>query len=121
GPSDDDVISFSSLEEASPGEIVPRADSDLAALMYTGGTTGRAKGVMLAHENLWFCAKSSNEATYVPGMNRVIVPLPLSHAFGLIVTVVSLHGAEPGAGFLMRWFDPVEWLGLVQEMKPARG
>ena len=121
GSDEEGVVSLSSLEQASPGEIVPRADSDLAALMYTGGTTGRAKGVMLAHDNLWFCAKSSNEATYMPGLNRVIVPLPLSHAFGLIVTVVSLHGDEPGEGFLMRWFDPQEWLRLTQEMKPARG
>ena len=121
GPVEDGVVSFTALEEASPGEIVPRQDSDLAALMYTGGTTGRAKGVMLAHENLWFCAKSSNEATFRPGLNRILVPLPLSHAFGLIVAVVGLHGEEPAEGFLMKWFDPQEWLRLTQEMKPARG
>ena len=121
GPEHDGVVSLGSLEDATPGEIVTRADSDLAALMYTGGTTGRAKGVMLSHENLWFCAKSSNEASFVSGVSRVLVPLPLSHSFGLIVTVISLHSQEPGTGVLMRWFDPVEWLRLAHELKVQRG
>ena len=121
GPEQDGVISLASLEDAAPGSIVARDDSDLAALMYTGGTTGRAKGVMLSHENLWFCAKSSNEASFVPGVSRVLVPLPLSHSFGLIVSVISLHSVEAGTGVLMRWFDPVEWLRLTQELKCQRG
>ncbi len=84
---------FSSLEQADPLEIEPLADDDLAALMYTGGTTGRAKGVMLTHA----------------GLRR------LSHAFGLLVTVVGLHSREPGRSVLMRWFEPSEWLELAQE------
>ncbi|MGH3118470.1 MAG: AMP-binding protein, partial [Gaiellales bacterium] len=40
GDEQDGVISLSSLEKAAPGEIVERDDNDLAALMYTGGTTG---------------------------------------------------------------------------------
>ena len=52
GPEQEGVIPLASLEDTAPGEIVPRADSDMAALMYTGGTTGKAKGVMLSHENL---------------------------------------------------------------------
>lgn len=120
GPEQDGVVSLGSLEDAAPGEIVARADADLAAVMYTGGTTGRAKGVMLSHENLWFCAKSSNEASFVSGVSRVLVPLPLSHSFGLIVTVISMHSQEAGTGVLMRWFDPVEWLRLAQELKVQR-
>ncbi len=121
GPEQAGVISLASLEDAAPGEIVIRDDSDLAALMYTGGTTGRAKGVMLSHENLWYCGKSADEASFVPGVKRVLVPLPLSHSFGLIVSVVSLHTKEPGDGILMKWFDPVEWLRLSQDMKVQRG
>lgn len=117
GPEQEGVIPLSSLEDATPGEIVMRADTDLAALMYTGGTTGQAKGVMLSHENLWWAGKWSREASHVEGVTRNLVPLPLSHSFGLIVTVVGFHSDEPGDAVLMTWFDPTGWLELVQEFK----
>ena len=72
--------------------------------MYTGGTTGRAKGVMLSHENLWFAGKAGHDAGYVPGIVRSLTALPLSHAFGLLVTVVGFHVREPHSSVLMRWF-----------------
>ena len=115
GDSGDDVIALSSLEQASAGSIVDRNDDDLAALMYTGGTTGRAKGVMLSHENLYFAGKSAQEGSYAPGITRMMVPLPLAHSFGLIVTIVGYHSVEPHLSVLQRWFDAVNWLELVQE------
>ena len=48
----DGTISLAELEAAPAGAIVPRDDGDLAALLYTGGTTGQAKGVMLSHAAL---------------------------------------------------------------------
>ena len=117
GPEQEGVIPLASLETAEPGEIVTRADDDLAALMYTGGTTGKAKGVMLTHANLWWAGKYSYENSHVPGIDRTLVPLPLSHSFGLIVTVVGLHHEDPGEVVLMTWFDPTGWLELVHEHK----
>ncbi|MGZ4317196.1 MAG: AMP-binding protein, partial [Gaiellaceae bacterium] len=46
GDAEDGVLSLAALEEPSRRELVPRADDDLAALIYTGGTTGASKGVM---------------------------------------------------------------------------
>jgi long-chain acyl-CoA synthetase len=119
-PGDGRAVSTTALGQAEPGPIVPRANEDLAALMYTGGTTGRAKGVMLSHENLWICGKSSTDGSFVPGTTRAIVPLPLSHAFGLITTIVGLHSTEPPLGVIMRWFDPSTLLHLVQEHRIQR-
>lgn len=114
--------SYAELEAADPlVEVVDRADDDLAALMYTGGTTGRAKGVMLTHRNLWSCARSAHEASYVPGLTGGIAALPLSHAFGLIVSVIALHSPEPGRSVMMRWFEPETWLALSAEHRMPRG
>jgi long-chain acyl-CoA synthetase len=117
GDEEDGVMALSSLESAEPGDIVPRSDSDLAALMFTGGTTGRAKGVMISHENLWHAGKAGQELSHTPGLNRTIVPLPLSHSYGLLVTVVGLHSVEPEHAFVQRWFDGQNFLDLVQEHK----
>jgi long-chain acyl-CoA synthetase len=117
GEEEDGVISMSSLETAAPGDIVPRADEDLSALMYTGGTTGRAKGVMLSHLNWWHAGKAGFEASHVPGINRTLVCLPLSHSFGLLVSVVGLHRTQKQTTILQRWPDANEMLPLLAEHK----
>ena len=106
---------FSWLEQADPEPIVSRSGSDPAALLYTGGTTGRAKGVLLSHENLWFAGRSGHDAGHVPGVVRGLLALPLSHAYGLLVTVVGFHAVEQHPSVLMRWFDPERYLELAQE------
>jgi long-chain acyl-CoA synthetase len=115
------VLPLASLEASEPIEIVERDDSDLAALLYTGGTTGRAKGVMLSHENLWRCGRSAQQASRISGVNRHIIPLPLSHAFGLIVAIVGMHGDEPNVSVLQRWFDPTGFLEQVQAHRVQSG
>jgi len=111
----DTVVPLSDLEDADPAPLVDRADADLAALMYTGGTTGQAKGVMLSHENIWRAGAASHQAGYIPGINRSLVSLPLSHSFGLLVTAVGMHAVEPGVAVLMRWFEPTSFLALCAE------
>jgi len=105
-------------EELEAGNELPVADrdgSDLAALLYTGGTTGRSKGVALSHASLDAAGAAAAEAAYSPGRNVGLLPLPLAHAYGLLVTVGGLHAREAGRSVLMRWFDPVGFLTLVQE------
>ena len=88
--------------------------------MYTGGTTGRAKGVMLSHRNLYYCSRSAHEASQADGITRVLTPLPLSHAYGMIVTLVGYHATEQALGVLQRWFDPAEFLALAQQHRIER-
>jgi long-chain acyl-CoA synthetase len=108
-------IPFEALEDGAPGAVVDRGDDDLAALLYTGGTTGRSKGVMLTHANLCHAGASSRAVTHVEGLTRAIVPLPLSHAYGVLGSVGRLHATEPLSAVLMRWFDAAGWLALAQE------
>jgi long-chain acyl-CoA synthetase len=120
GGNDPRLLDFGDLESAEERPRVERGDRDLAALMYTGGTTGRAKGVALSHDNLWSCAKSAWETSYVPGLTRMLVPLPLSHAYGMIVTVVGMHAVEPGLAIVQRWFDPGDWVSLAEQWRAER-
>jgi long-chain acyl-CoA synthetase len=106
GDGADAPVALDALLAADPASIVDRADDDLAALLYTGGTTGRAKGVMLTHEALWHAGRIGYEATADDHLRRTLVPLPLSHSFGLLVTVTGQHAPEPGTAVLLRWFVP---------------
>jgi long-chain acyl-CoA synthetase len=109
------VLALGDLEQASPGEIVPRADDDLAALMYTGGTTGRAKGVMLSHANLWFTGGAVQKAAHVDGVSRSLMTLPLSHSYGILVTISGMHTPERPVTVLLRWFEPRLFLQMIAE------
>jgi long-chain acyl-CoA synthetase len=109
------MVPLASLEGADPGPIVERSDDELAALLYTGGTTGRAKGVMLSHSNLDFTGAAAQSSAHVPGVNRGLATLPLSHAYGLLVTIAAMHSPERGVAVLMRWFDPTAFLESIAE------
>ncbi|MGZ6826843.1 MAG: class I adenylate-forming enzyme family protein, partial [Mycobacteriales bacterium] len=111
----DGGTSWEELESGEELALVDRAPEDLAALLYTGGTTGRSKGVALTHAGLDAAGFAASEAAYSPGRNSMLLPLPLAHAYGLLVTVAGLHSREPGTSYLMRWFDPASWIGLVEE------
>ncbi|MBW3618597.1 MAG: long-chain fatty acid--CoA ligase [Proteobacteria bacterium] len=86
------------LEQEAPGPVVGRADDDLAALLYTGGTTGRSKGVALTHAGLDAAGAAAHAVAYSPGRNRGLLPLPLAHVYGLMVSVSGLHAVEQGRG-----------------------
>jgi long-chain acyl-CoA synthetase len=108
-------LSFNELESGDEGSLVDRDPTDLAALLYTGGTTGESKGVMLTHNAMSAAAWAAVSSTYSPDLSVTLSPLPLSHAYGLLISTLSLHAPDPGTSVLMRWFDPVGWLELAQE------
>jgi long-chain acyl-CoA synthetase len=116
-----EIVPLGSLETADPAPIAARTDDDLAALLYTGGTTGRAKGVMLSHANLHFSGRSAHDVAHVPGVNRAIATLPLSHSYGILVTIAAMHSSEQGIAVLLRWFDPQAFLELIAEHRLQLG
>jgi malonyl-CoA/methylmalonyl-CoA synthetase len=69
---------------------VPRQAGDLAAILYTSGTTGRSKGAMLTHENLASNAKTLQQAWHWQTGDVLLHALPLFHVHGLFV---ASHGA----------------------------
>ena len=109
------VLDFGQVEAAVPGSIADRSGTDLAALLYTGGTTGRSKGVPLTHANLFWCGWAANQNSVRFNVNTGVLPLPLAHAYGLLVFCIGLHRDEGARTILMRWFDPAGWLKLAEE------
>src|SRR3954471_4649647 len=66
-------------------ETVPRANDDLAAILYTSGTTGRSKGAMLTHDNLASNSLSLVEYWRFTDKDVLIHALPIYHTHGLFV------------------------------------
>ena len=84
---------------------VPRQADDLAAILYTSGTTGRSKGAMLTHGNLLSNARVLKDYWAWKQGDVLIHALPIFHVHGLFV---ALHGALLNGSkmFWMAKFDP---------------
>ncbi|MGH6859860.1 MAG: malonate--CoA ligase, partial [Phyllobacterium sp.] len=89
-----------------------RTADDLAAILYTSGTTGRSKGAMLTHGNLLSNALTLRDHWRFTPEDRLIHALPIFHTHGLFVAtnVVLVSGASM---FLLAKFDPAEILALM--------
>ena len=57
--------------------------NDYAYLIYTSGTTGKPKGIAITHANILFSTKNIVDILQYKKSDREILPLPLSHSFGL--------------------------------------
>ena len=90
----------------------PLADR-VAALVYTSGTTGQPKGVMLTHRNLLFIARVSGRLRELHPGDRFYAVLPFSHILGLAgVLLGSL--CYGGTVYLTARFDPAATLLALQ-------
>ena len=77
-------------------DIVTLGERDLAAILYTSGTTGRSKGAMLTHRNLASNAETLVSSWHFSAEDRLIHALPIFHTHGLFVAcnVTLMAGAS---------------------------
>ena len=90
------VWSKNALEAAPMREIAARRADDLAAILYTSGTTGRSKGAMITHRNLASNAITLHQVWgFQPG-DVLLHALPLFHVHGLFVAchLALLNGSK---------------------------
>ena len=112
------TIAFSSIVHDSDQnlEIEPEAGNDIAAILYTGGTTGLPKGAMLTHDNLLSNVNSVNQALSLKASDRVITVLPMFHSFG--ATVGFLAPVAAGACVIaLPQFAPAETCQIIEQEK----
>ncbi|WP_347137945.1 malonyl-CoA synthase [Paracoccus sp. SSK6] len=120
-----DASGQGSLTDAAAGApadfaTVPRKADDLAALLYTSGTTGRSKGAMLTHGNLVSNTTALREAWHYTADDVLIHALPIFHTHGLFVaTNVTLFS---GASMIfLPKFDPDRIIALMDRATVLMG
>lgn len=114
-----DAVSYRKLMQQSSDilETVETEDDDLACLLYTAGTTGRPKGVMLTHHALYSNAKMQFETLNPSRDNINITSLPLSHSYGVASMNSSfLSGVKT---VLLKWFNLEQFFKAVEKYRPT--
>ncbi len=113
--SPDGILHYEDLTAYEPADDVVAADDDLAGLFYTGGTTGRSKGVMLTHTNLVANALNAVAGIGFNGDTAYIHCGPMFHlADGASTFGVTMVG---GRHTFVPRFEPVEVLANIQAEK----
>ena len=112
------VEDFATLPPSSTFHPPSSSESDLAALLYTSGTTGHPKGAMLTHGNFLHNIASCITALDVRADDRIIVALPQFHSF--MFTIGTLLPLVSGATIvLLKTLHPFK--NVLEEIARHRG
>jgi long-chain acyl-CoA synthetase len=101
------------LEVAPELSFLECDEGDLAGLFYTGGTTGKAKGVMLSHRNLVANSTHLQSVWAFEPATRWLVAAPLFHAAGSLAVLATEWQA--GHQVVLGSFDPAVALDVIAE------
>jgi len=93
-------------------QTVQRQTDDIASILYTSGTTGKSKGAMLTHGNLYSNARALQHAWAWRADDVLLHSLPLFHVHGLFISchVALLSGSRM---IFLPKFDPVQILRYI--------
>jgi fatty-acyl-CoA synthase len=116
GPLDgaDDYPALADQFEAQPLEAAHVGPDEISALVYTGGTTGKPKGVMAAARSGAYMTMIQMCEWEFPDELRMLVATPLSHAAAAMFVPTLLKG---GAMYAMAGFSAEEFFGMIEKHK----
>ncbi len=107
------------IELDAPEKTATPAEDELASILYTSGTTGNSKGVMLSHRNIVFDAAACRSIIKTFPRDRFLSILPLAHSYectiGLVIGV--LNGAS--IAYLDRPPSPAALLPALKLVRPT--
>jgi acyl-CoA synthetase (AMP-forming)/AMP-acid ligase II len=116
----DDMMYYEDIiNESSPDEVVAEIDEkDTTILMYTAGTTGFPKGVMLSHNSFTGYVLENVTPPDPDIEEKNILTVPLYHVAGIQAMMAAIYGARTLV--MERQFEPEEWMTLVETEKANR-
>jgi acyl-CoA synthetase (AMP-forming)/AMP-acid ligase II len=110
----EDMITSSPADEV----VTEINDDDTTILMYTAGTTGQPKGVMLSHNSFAIYVLENVTPADPEAEEGNILTVPLYHVAGIQAMMAAIYG---GRTLVMeRQFEPGEWMELVETEKASR-
>jgi long-chain acyl-CoA synthetase len=112
------TIAPEALPEDGPATAVAHDPHALALVIYTSGTTGRPKGVLLDHANLAAMCEMSAESCDLSAADHSLLILPLFHANGIVLGVLTplLVG---GRATIAGRFSPETFFAIVERVRPT--
>lgn len=111
------ALSYEKIIAASSDEFetADTDDDDTAVLIYTAGTTGQPKGVMLTHRNIYSNVLAVIDAGKIEKDDVALGVLPLAHAYGLTLMIIAfVIGLK---NILMRWFETEKVFKIIEQYK----
>ena len=114
--------SFAKTAETADEDFAPvdRGADDLAAFLYTSGTTGRSKGAMMSQRNLLSNARTLTALWQFTETDVLLHALPIFHTHGLFVATNVILAAR-GAMILLPRFDPDAVLDVLPQATAMMG
>ena len=118
GVESDNIINYESwvARQSTVFDAVPVQTDDLAAILYTSGTTGLPKGVMLTHTNLWVNGRHCADWAETTYKDITVASLPLFHSYALTHVLAELW-MEGGTVVWISRFDPLKCLEAMAKYK----
>lgn len=99
-------------------EYTPKAD-DIAAIVYTSGTTGRSKGVMLTHKNIYWNILAALDYIEINSKDKFLSILPSSHAYECTFTLLLSMVGGASVYYLKQKPSPKVLLKAFEKVKPT--
>jgi long-chain acyl-CoA synthetase len=112
------IVDLTQLPKTPPAAITPKFPSpradEMAVLIYTSGTSGLPKGVVLTYGNLQSTVSAAIEAAGLKGQHRFLGIVPLFHSLGLTATLLAPVALGATVVYVAR-FSPVAALNAVKQ------